>query len=80
MNMEKLNQLYESGSQIIRRIGGRNIFFFGLLGTAVAAKYCCIDIVTFWTIAQSHITNSNFSREWCPLRQCMSIPTDSYSQ
>ena len=78
--MEKLNQLRECGSQIIRRIGGKNIIFFGLLGTAVVAEYWWIDVVTFWTIALSHITNSSFSREWCPPRQYTSIHTDSYSQ
>ena len=41
--MEKLNQLCECGSQVVRRIGGRNIIFFGLLGTAVAVKYTSID-------------------------------------
>jgi hypothetical protein len=37
--MEKINQLCEVGSQVVRRVGGRNIIFFGLLGTAIAAKY-----------------------------------------
>jgi len=36
--IERFNQLYESGSQVVRRVGGRNIIFFGLLGTAIAAK------------------------------------------
>lgn len=39
MNLAKLCQLYNCGLAIAHRIGSRNIIFFGLLGTAVAAEY-----------------------------------------
>jgi len=38
MNMEKLLQYYDLGLHVARTIGYRNIAFFGLLGTSIAAK------------------------------------------
>jgi len=39
MNLEKLLQYYNLGLHVARTIGYRNIAFFGLLGTSIAAKY-----------------------------------------
>ena len=39
MSMQKLCQWYSCGLTIANRIGGRNIIFFGLLGTAVTVEY-----------------------------------------
>lgn len=38
MNIEKLCQYYNLGLHVARTIGYRNIAFFGLLGTSIAAK------------------------------------------
>lgn len=38
MNMEKLCQLYTQGRRVACWVGGRNILFFGLLGTALALE------------------------------------------
>jgi hypothetical protein len=47
MNWEKITQLYSCGLHVANRIGGRNIIFFGLLGTAATAEYLPPHIATF---------------------------------
>ncbi len=44
MSLARLVKLYECGIYTANRIGARNIIFFGLLGSAVAAEYLHIHI------------------------------------
>ena len=78
MNLARLTQLYQCGLYTANQIGARNIIFFGLLGTAVAAEYSNINIVISQIHLISHITDFTYSNEYSQPRQYTSIPIDPF--
>ena len=76
MNMEKLVELYNTGSYVMRRIGGRNIIFFGLLGAAMGSQYLYVYSDCSSMRALSLTTVFTFSRGSSLPRQSMNIHTD----
>lgn len=79
MNWEKINKLYSCGMQVVKFIGGRNIIFFGLFGTAVTTEYLFSHLVScsIITLPKDPITDFIFSRESNPLRLFTSTLTDN---
>ncbi|MCB0370348.1 MAG: hypothetical protein KDD45_13215 [Bdellovibrionales bacterium] len=77
INWELAMKYFNTGCYIARRIGGRNIIFFGLLGTAITAEYFPYYLVTSSQIDPRLITDGTFSKESNPLKPSMSIHTDS---
>lgn len=49
MNWEKINAYYNCSMKVVKFIGVKNILFFGLLGTAVSAKYFLLYAAGCWT-------------------------------
>ena len=76
MNLSKICQLYNTGIQIANRIGGRNIIFFGLLGTAVAAEYAFHYLVSGYLSNKNLITASTSLNESNPPKPFTNIHID----
>jgi hypothetical protein len=80
MNLAKIYGYYSCGLQLAHRIGARNIIFFGLLGTAVAAEYPSPHTATGSPTTNNAITASTSSKESNPHRPSTNTPTDTSQQ
>ena len=63
MNFGKIGHYFNLGVHVARAIGFRNIAFFGLLGTSIAAKYIFSNLANGFRIRTNLTIAFNCSKE-----------------